>query len=296
MVDNISNEEVLDRYKIKKKLGKGGFGSVFLARDKETREKVAIKQIKNKSSFDRELEALNSVKNHCLKFFICILDYIENQNEYFIVLEYIPNYIVLSSVIKQDLINKRNGLNIINNLCMSILELQKLGYAHNDLKPDNILVDIENSNVKLIDFGLAIKEGYVTKKGTHISGTREYKDINLYLKVKEKDVPYEIRKMADYWAFGIIVYEIVMKETPYSLYYDIDDNDEKLSKSELKRRKNIIMENYSQNYEPKNDNNCKKVNKFLRKIGANFEINDVLNFFPKKRVMPCLVNSSSSDF
>src|SRR5215212_7556376 len=79
------------RYKIIKPLGKGGMGTVFLAQDSRLKCEVAVKQTMrteqlSRRAFEREAKLLANLRHPSLPY---VLDYFEENNEYFIVMEYI---------------------------------------------------------------------------------------------------------------------------------------------------------------------------------------------------------------
>jgi len=93
--------------------------------------------------------------------------------------------------------------------------MHEKGYAHRDLKLDNILMDVETKKVKIIDFGFSLKTG----KNDRLSiwcGTPHYMDPDLVRKL-----PYN-GLAADVWACGVILYIILVGKLPFFGEFEAD--------------------------------------------------------------------------
>lgn len=86
--------------------------------------------------------------------------------------------------------------------------LHSKGYAHRDLKLDNILMDVDTKQIKIIDFGFSLKAGPDDKLSIYC-GTPHYMDPDLVRKA-----PYN-GQAADVWACGIILYIILVGKLPF---------------------------------------------------------------------------------
>ena len=93
--------------------------------------------------------------------------------------------------------------------------MHERGYAHRDLKLDNILMDPESKNLKLIDFGFSLKVKEDTKLNIHC-GTPHYMDPDI-----AKKAPYN-GHAADIWAAGVILYIILVGKLPFSGEFEAD--------------------------------------------------------------------------
>jgi len=151
-----------NRYCIEYKIGEGGFGEVYKARDIITGDTVAIKVFNNvfRDCVDtkrtlREIYLLQRL-NH--KNIIKIRDLFSTSNifsfkEIYLVLDYMPfdlrTFLNSNKIVPMEVI-----LKIFVQISEALFYLRKMKIIHRDLKPSNILLD-ENYNVKLCDFGLA---------------------------------------------------------------------------------------------------------------------------------------------
>lgn len=93
--------------------------------------------------------------------------------------------------------------------------MHKKGYVHRDLKLDNILIDPQTKNIKIIDFGFSLKSGPGEKLSVHC-GTPHYMDPDLARKG-----PYS-GMAADIWACGIILYIILVGKLPFFAEFEAD--------------------------------------------------------------------------
>ena len=149
--------KISGNYKIIKKIGQGGFGTIYLGSDLRNNSKVALKKIrirpnKGKStSCDREIQHL-SVLNH--KNLIKLIEVIHSENFIYMVLE-LFDYDLGKIVEKiQHSIDKIKF--VVYNLLEGLSYLHQNSIIHRDLKPSNLLIN-KTGSLKISDFGLAKK-------------------------------------------------------------------------------------------------------------------------------------------
>jgi serine/threonine protein kinase len=208
----------LGRFQIIEKLGEGGMGEVYKARDTRLDRTVAIKVLPEavakdadlRSRFEREARSISSL-NHPN---ICTLyEFDSSEGNDFLVLEYIEGE-TLRSRLEKGALKIDDALRTAVQIADALEAAHRRGIIHRDLKPGNIM--LTKSGAKLLDFGLAkfrpevspAKEEFlpsrtltVTTKGA-ILGTVQYMAPE-QLEAKEVDA------RTDIFALGLVIYEMV---------------------------------------------------------------------------------------
>ena len=185
-------------YQIESKLGEGGMGDVFLALDTRLGRRVAIKFAHEQFSvrFEREARAISSL-NHPN---ICTLYDIG------------PNYLVmellegetLASRLKRGPLPIEEALRCASQIAAALIEAHEHGIIHRDLKPGNIM--IAKAGVKVLDFGLASREGDDT-----LTGSRMVLGTPAYMAPEQREgKPADAR--TDVYSFGLVLYEMLSGE------------------------------------------------------------------------------------
>ena len=175
------------RYELLSTLGKGGMGVVYLARDQQLDEEVALKvlrpdvlkddptildRFKKETKLARRITHRNVLRTH---------DFGETGGTAYISMEY------LEGVTLKDLISSKGalpigvGLRIAKQMCQGLEAAHAQGVVHRDIKPQNMLILPETGDLKIMDFGIAsvsdMKAGAgasgLTTAGT-VMGTPDY--------------------------------------------------------------------------------------------------------------------------
>ncbi|HKP58671.1 MAG TPA: protein kinase [Polyangiales bacterium] len=207
------------RYQIERKLGTGGAATVYLVRDRETGERLALKRLhrvdeRSGARLKREFRALANI-NH--RNVIKLYDLGHTGDEWFLTMEYLEGQELLAyldpgvrSTIRirgTDSDSDADGQHIprvavaFEQLASGVRALHRVGVLHRDLKPSNVLV--ANGRVVVVDFGLATEVGdqavTVTMDG-NVSGTPAYM-------APEQVVGRDWGEPNDWYAFGVMLYE-----------------------------------------------------------------------------------------
>ncbi|CAK74321.1 unnamed protein product (macronuclear) [Paramecium tetraurelia] len=205
-----------DHYECLQTIGQGAHAVVKTAKKKGTEEIYAVKMVR---SGDQEIQ--NNVRrtfnnNRCLRHSNIAQDielFISEKRETsYLIMEYC-NFPSLESVIQKRALTTEELKVIIKQLLSAIQHSHSKGICHRDLKPDNILVNLEeNSNpphVKLIDFGVSRR--YISK-GQEIEMLT--KTGNIFYCAPEIFHKASYSKQVDIWAIGIICYQCIFQKLP----------------------------------------------------------------------------------
>lgn len=194
------------KYKVLKQIGKGGFGITKLVQDKTTGKKYIRKQTvmdKSDPNYDPQLAKANmdyqvqmlkelKKKGICNKF-ICPKERYVVKGETFFIMDFLEGYKDLDSK-DVNIKSKEDKKKICADLIQSVELLHRNDIVHTDLKPPNVMINPKTKEVKIIDFGTAIKK--VAKKRTYdvIGYSEDYtmidlsKKSNSWTKLKDNDM------------------------------------------------------------------------------------------------------------
>ncbi len=197
-------------------LGKGTFGIVYSARNKETGESIVLKKIKKTSIGDRvlkkEIRMLEFLQPFCSPHFKCLRGVFEDEHYWYIVTESTPEYVTLEALLDENRTFDRQST--IQNLIRGLSILHSKRFVHRDVKPDNIMVHPASGAIRYIDYGISCLDAACS--GSDQSGSPLYMAPEIYLPVKgvekDKSVVHFTQSQyakADLWAMGMTICEIV---------------------------------------------------------------------------------------
>ncbi|KAL9639965.1 MAG: hypothetical protein Q9164_000594 [Protoblastenia rupestris] len=146
-------------FQILTQVGQGGYGQVFLAAKKDTREVCALKVMSKKLLFKldevrhilTERDILTAAKSEWL---VRLLYAFQDDKSIYLAMEYVPGGDFRTLLNNTGVLHNRHSRFYIAEMFCCVDALHQLGYIHRDLKPENFLID-STGHVKLTDFGLA---------------------------------------------------------------------------------------------------------------------------------------------
>jgi tRNA A-37 threonylcarbamoyl transferase component Bud32 len=218
---SLSGMTLDNRYAIRKELGQGGVGAVYLARDLKLHDKpVVIKILLEKSlqnswvvqKFQQEKEALARVDHPGV---VGILDNGElPDGKPYLVMQFIDG-VTLRSQIKPEGIPLERAADLIKQIGRALKAAHDKGIFHRDLKPENIMLQSYGGGeeqVKIIDFGIAKLKDSVVAPSTvtgATAGTVSYM-------APEQLSGRPVSAAMDIYAMGAIAYELVTGRKPFN--------------------------------------------------------------------------------
>jgi len=235
-------EITIGDFELLKVIGTGAFGIVRLCRHKGTGDIRAMKQMNKKEMVYKnqvhhvraEKEALSSAKDD----WVIGLHYTFQDDTYlYMVMDYLPGGDLMTHLMRKDTFTEEETRFYIAELVEAIDYIHtNLHYIHRDIKPDNIVFDVDG-HIHLLDFGLckyqppepAQGEGVQAgssadnqsspshrrarhpprEKMQSVVGTPDYMGPEVY-----KKAPYG--KECDMWSLGIIMFEMLFGGPPFS--------------------------------------------------------------------------------
>jgi tetratricopeptide (TPR) repeat protein/tRNA A-37 threonylcarbamoyl transferase component Bud32 len=202
------------RYAVLKKLGEGGKGVVYKARDTVLNRVVAIKMLKSAvsgeeaySRFIREAQATAKLNHPNI---VSIYDIGKEDEKQFFVIEFVDGMSVrsLMATYPEGKCDIQTVLRTSIDVCNALQYAHSQGILHRDVKPENIMITQEGI-AKLMDFGLArmLSQPGMTQEGI-IVGTVSYV-------APENALGKGADARSDLYSFGAVLYEMVTGRPPF---------------------------------------------------------------------------------
>ncbi len=209
---------MISHYKILEKLGEGGMGVIYKARDTKLDRTVALKFLPShvgsdqteKKRFINEAQSA-SILDHSN---ICTIYSIEETDDanLFIVMAYYEG-MSLKEKIEQSPLPLKDVVNYAIQVASGLQKAHEKGIVLRDLKPANIFVT-KDEQIKIIDFGLAkaAERSMLTKSGTTL-GTIPYMS-------PEQAQGSKVDHRTDIWSLGAVMYEMITGQRPFKSEYE----------------------------------------------------------------------------
>ncbi|XP_023233994.1 serine/threonine-protein kinase Sgk2-like [Centruroides sculpturatus] len=205
------DEHILnENYEIKE-IGKGNFGTVFLARCKNSDEKVALKAVKMKRfslaqrrDINKEKTAWTSASSH--PHIVTLISYFKMNTSFCFVSDYVDGQDLTTYLQYNEFLEEAEAKIFAAQVASAITFIHNKGIIHRDISSSNIMLD-KTKGAQLIDFGLC----------TYERNPKDYCGSLFYLcpEILEKK-PYDA--YCDWWAFAIILYQMLIGQTPMDIY------------------------------------------------------------------------------
>jgi serine/threonine-protein kinase len=210
---------VADRYALKRQLGAGAMGVVWLATDERLQRKVAVKVLaeswidsgSTRTRFEREARSVAQLRSpHIVE----VYDYGIERDKPFIVMELLDGEELSARLKKRRRLRMDEVGTLVLQTSRALHVAHEAGVIHRDLKPGNIMLDKSTGEemVKVLDFGVAKRTADgrtdVTKDGMLI-GTPQYMAPEQARSVRDLDA------RADLWSLGVIVYRCLTGKLPF---------------------------------------------------------------------------------
>ncbi len=192
----------ISHYEIVEKLGEGGMGVVYKARDSRLGRTVAIKVVNAEFTqrFEREARAIAAL-NHP---HICTLyDVGEQEGAPYLVMEYVEGQPLKGPLAAGE------ALPYAIQICEALAAAHKAGIIHRDLKPDNVLLTAEGS-VKVLDFGLAKLQTRAAEDAPTVTMTEQGVVTGTAAYMSPEQARGEaVDARSDIFSFGVVLYELL---------------------------------------------------------------------------------------
>ncbi|HSD85763.1 MAG TPA: protein kinase, partial [Anaerolineae bacterium] len=209
-----SVRQIGQRYEIEKLIGSGAVGRVYLGRDAQTGECVAIKELMSDwvarapeavERFRREGEALRKLNHPNI---VKVLAALEENDQHFLVMEYVGGGSLADLLKRRPQLPVAQVISLGLELSDALSRAHHLDIIHRDIKPGNILL-AEDGTPRLTDFGLAHLGSYPALTTTgQVLGTFQYLS-------PEACENQALDARADIWSFGVVLFEMLTGQRPF---------------------------------------------------------------------------------
>jgi serine/threonine protein kinase len=220
-MDDLIGTTINQRYLVQEKLGEGGMGKVYLARELSLHNRPVVIKILSEASlqnpylrqkFEQEVEALARLSHPNV---VSVLGAGELSGKPYIVMQYVSG-LTLRSQIPNEGMNLERAASILKHIGVALDYIHEQGIFHRDLKPDNIMLQQLKGGtefVMVVDFGIAKVKDSVVAPSTAENiaiGTAHYMSPE-QLRGGEK-----ITAASDVYSMAVMVYEMVTGRRPFN--------------------------------------------------------------------------------
>jgi len=212
------------RYRLERRLGRGGMGTVYKATDISLERAVAVKLIREDlvassdaaERFRREAKAAAAFAHPNL---VTVHDFgVDSDMRVFLVMELLEGFTLRQRLEQQKKIATQQILQILGGVCAGLQAAHEQGLVHRDLKPENIFLaqNSEGDVAKILDFGLAkflvstVNSAAATVDTVPgvLMGTPQY--------MSPDQLKGDVASAAwDIWALAVIAYEMLTGAHPF---------------------------------------------------------------------------------
>jgi len=201
---------ILDRYELVEPVGKGGFSTVYRARDHKMSREVAIKVVQRTDDLSgRATREARTAARLSHPHIVTVFELAEDDHEVYIVSELVEGP-TLARCIAASRLSDRDYVAITLQLLGALEHAHEKGIVHRDIKPDNIiLTDDDPPRAKITDFGIAQLENTqrLTRQGDVI-GTLAYMS-------PEQAEGRELDGGTDVYSAALTLYECLSGANPF---------------------------------------------------------------------------------
>jgi len=224
--DEFKAGDLFDRYKIARKIGAGGMGTIYLAEDTQLKRSVALKLLSAEATVDADQVArfvqearLASLLNH--PNILTIYEVGQTASVHFISTEFVSGKTLRSRLSKGPLAAKA-AIDIAIDIASALAVAHASDIVHRDIKPENVMMR-EDGLLKVLDFGLAKLNRNERPYGTEQTDAT-WNDVRTEPGLILGTVTYmspeqasgaEVDARTDIWSLGVVFYEMISGRPPF---------------------------------------------------------------------------------
>jgi len=225
---------VVDGFRVRRKLGQGGMGAVYLARDLRLGRKVALKLLRpetmgSQEAVERFLFEARTTARFSHPHIVTIYAVGEHEGRPYVALEFLEGQ-TLRERIQGEQLGLKGSLRVALSIADALAEAHRHGVLHRDLKPENVMIP-KDGRIRVVDFGLAKRVAGITLGTSGAAATEEgggtstlagdefqtdqdgVRGTPLYM-APEQWTNGTLSPATDVWSLGLMTYEMLAGEHP----------------------------------------------------------------------------------
>ncbi len=212
-----AGDVIVGTYVVERALGQGGMGTVYLAADEATGQKVAVKVLPASLARERDIRERFVLEARALATLdhpsiVPLVTFAQDGDDRFLVMKYVAGESLDSIVEREGVLAPARAQAIMRAVCDALDTAHKKGVIHRDIKPTNILIDTAGGDdrVVIVDFGIA----------RTLDGGRRVTETGMLMGTPQYMSPEQIRGgvidgRADLYACGLVLFEMLAGSPPF---------------------------------------------------------------------------------
>lgn len=206
----------LGDFQLVRRIGQGGMGQVYLARQVSLKRNVAVKILRTDLAanltalqrFKHEAEAVARITHPNI---VQVYAIGESEGLHYMVLEYVEGRNLRDFINRKGPLDVPNAINIMRQVASALHRASELGFVHRDIKPENILLT-RKWEVKVADFGLT--RCFATDQPLNLTQSGVSMGTPLYMS-PEQVQGHPVDPRSDIYSFGVTCYHMLSGEPPF---------------------------------------------------------------------------------
>ncbi len=207
------------RYRLTRRLGRGGMAEVFAAEDVRLGRTVAVKLLRSdlaedpvsKARFTREAQSVAGLNHHAVvAVYDSGEDRVGNSTVPYIVMEIVEGHTIRDLLVNAEAPGPEQALIIVSGVLEALAYSHQHGIVHRDIKPANVIITHAGA-VKVMDFGIAraMQSGVTSMTQTGmVVGTPQYLS-------PEQALGRGVDARSDLYSVGIMLFQLVTGRLPF---------------------------------------------------------------------------------
>lgn len=201
--------------RLERRIGEGGMSTVYRAVQTKLQRPVALKVLREelaaqpefRARFEREAQAMAALDHPRI---LRVLEFGERDGVYFLLTDFVDG-VDLRKLMELGQVSPDEALRLVPQICEALRYAHMHGVVHRDVKPENILIDLEG-NVRMADFGLA-RMARGDEPPTALTRTSQILGTPHYM-APEQWRSGHVDHRADIFSLGVVLYELLTGTLP----------------------------------------------------------------------------------